>query len=356
VPSGHDSASNTLAAASNPAPASASVETDVLSDVLRAVRLTGALLFFVEATSPYLAEAPASQLLAPIILPGAQHIVSYHLLMEGSCYCEIAGQPPLRLVAGDVVVIPHGDRYALSSTPGMFGTYPQELVLEWFEQMAARVLPDPFLVREGGGEPEQRRILCGFLGCDTLPFNPILGPLPRLIHVRRSEPDASDRLGHLIAFAAEEVRERRAGREGVLLRISELMFIEVVRRYLAALPARETGWLAALKDPVIGRALASLHQHPAEPWTVDKLAQTAGVSRSGLAERFVALVGQPPMHYLTRWRLQLAAGLLATGRSKISAVALDVGYDSEAAFSRAFKSQVGVSPAAWRQQKAARRA
>jgi AraC-like DNA-binding protein len=352
VPRSHDSASNTLAAASNSALEAAAPQADVLSDVLRAVRLTGALLFFVEASSPYLAEAPVSELLAPIILPGAQHIISYHLMMEGSCYCEIAGQPPLHLSAGDVVVIPHGDRYALSSSPGMFGSYPQDLVLEWFEQMAARVLPDPFVIREGGGEPEHRRVLCGFLGCDTLPFNPVLGPLPRLLHVHRPAPDASDRLGHLIAFAAEEVRERRAGREGVLLRISELMFIEVVRRYLAALPAQETGWLAALRDPVVGRALALLHQHPSEPWTVEKLAQTAGVSRSSLAERFAALVGHPPMQYLTRWRLQLAAGLLATGRSKVSAVALDVGYDSEAAFSRAFKALVGVSPAAWRQRRA----
>lgn len=245
MPRSHDSASNALAAASNPASSAAAGGADVLSDVLRSVRLTGALLFFVEASSPYLAEAPASELLAPIILPGAQHIVSYHLLMEGSCYCEIAGQPPLHLSAGDVVVIPHGDRYALSSSPGMFGAYPQELVLEWFEQMAARVLP----------------------------------------------------------------------------------------------------------DPVIGSALALVHQRPSERWTVEKLAQTAGVSRSGLAERFATLVGQPPMQYLTRWRLQLAAGLLATGRSKISAVALDVGYDSEAAFSRAFKALVGVSPAAWRQQR-----
>jgi AraC-like DNA-binding protein len=194
------------------------------------------------------------------------------------------------------------------------------------------------------------RILCGFLGCDALPFNPVLSPLPRLIHVRRPASEASDRLGHLLAFAAEEVRENRAGREGVLLRISELMFIEVLRRYLLALPAEQTGWLAALRDPVIGRALALLHQLPADPWTVEALAQRTGVSRSGLAERFAALVGQPPMQYLARWRMQLAAGLLASEQAKVSAVALEVGYDSEAAFSRAFKALVGASPAAWRKQ------
>jgi AraC-like DNA-binding protein len=358
----HDSASKTPAAASRPGeltPAgeeavrqqgAAPLGADVLSDVLRAVRLTGALLFFVEASSPYLAEAPASARLAPIILPGARHIVSYHLIMEGSCYCELAGQPALLLSAGDVVVVPHGDAYALSSAPGMLGSYPQELVVEWFEQMAARAMPNPFLVVEGGGEPERRRILCGFLGCDALPFNPVLGPLPRLIHVRRPASDEPDRLSHLIAFAADEVREKRAGREGVLLRISELMFIEVLRRYLLALAPEQTGWLAALRDPVIGRALALLHERPSEPWTVEALAQHAGVSRSGLAERFAALVGQPPMQYLARWRMQLAAGLLAAEQAKVSAVALQVGYDSEAAFSRAFKALVGVTPAAWRKR------
>jgi AraC-like DNA-binding protein len=211
-------------------------------------------------------------------------------------------------------------------------------------------MPNPFLVVEGGGEPERRRILCGFLGCDALPFNPVLGPLPRLIHVRRPATGGPDRLSHLIAFAADEVRENRAGREGVLLRISELMFIEVLRRYLLTLAPDQTGWLAALRDPVIGRALALLHERPSDPWTVEALAQRAGVSRSGLAERFAALVGQPPMQYLARWRMQLAAGLLAAEQAKVSAVALEVGYDSEAAFSRAFKALVGVTPAAWRKR------
>jgi AraC-like DNA-binding protein len=323
----------------------------VLSDVLRAVRLTGALFFFVEASSPYVAQAPSAALLAPVLLPGAQHIVSYHLLMEGSCYCEVAGQPAILLEAGDVVVIPHGDPYALSSSPGMLDTYPEAVVLDWFKQMAARALPDPFIVTEGGGEPEQRRILCGFLGCDALPFNPVLGPLPRLMHVRRPPSEARDRLGHLIAFATEEVRERRVGRAGVLLRISELMFIEVVRRHLCALPPDEKGWLAGLRDPSIGRALALLHERPAQAWTVEDLAKRTGLSRSGLAVRFAELVGHPPMQYLARWRMQLAAGLLAAQGSKVSAVALEVGYDSEAAFSRAFKSLVGVSPATWRKRR-----
>jgi AraC-like DNA-binding protein len=193
-------------------------------------------------------------------------------------------------------------------------------------------------------------VLCGFLGCDALPFNPVLAALPRLLHVRGTAGHGDDRLGHLIEFALAEVAEPRAGRACVLLRISELMFVEVVRRYLASMPAEQTGWLAGLRDPEVGRALAWLHRQPAHGWTVEELGRRSGLSRSTLAERFTALVGQPPMQYLARWRMQIAASLLADDRSKVSSVALEVGYDSEAAFSRAFKSLVGCSPAAWRKR------
>jgi AraC-like DNA-binding protein len=136
----------------------------------------------------------------------------------------------------------------------------------------------------------------------------------------------------------------------VLLRLSELMFVEVVRRHLAALPRPEAGWLAALGDPEVGRALALLHARPGEPWTLDSLGREAGLSRSTLAQRFTDMVGEPPMRYLARWRMQLAARRLADGGAKVQAVALEVGYDSEAAFSRAFKKIVGTSPAGWRKR------
>lgn len=324
---------------------------DVLSDVLRRVRLSASLFFFVQASSPWVAEAPAAALLAPIILPRAQHVVSYHVVLDGSCFCELEGEPALQLHAGDVLVIPHGDRYALSSHPGMLGSYPEHAVLDAYRHLTARSLPDPFNLSEGGGEPEQRRVLCGFLGCDALPFNPVLVHLPRRLVIRRSEGER-DRLGHLIALAAAEARDREAGSECVLLRISELLFIEVVRRHLTTLRAGQKGWLAGLNDPTVGRALALLHERPRERWTVEELAKSAGVSRSLLAGSFTEVVGQPPMAYLARWRMQLAGTLLRESRAKVSAVALEVGYDSEAAFSRAFKSWVGVPPAVWRQQHA----
>jgi AraC-like DNA-binding protein len=180
------------------------------------------------------------------------------------------------------------------------------------------------------------------------PFNPLLATLPPALHVRAASASPGDPLSRLVDFTLAESRERRAGGECVRLRLSELMFVEVVRRHLAAMPAEDTGWLAGLRDPVVGRALLLLHDRPAEAWTLDRLARDAAASRSAHAERFAHLVGEPPMHYLARWRLQLAARLLSDARAKVSSVAAQVGYDSEAAFSRAFKRLVGRSPSTWR--------
>jgi AraC-like DNA-binding protein len=209
----------------------------------------------------------------------------------------------------------------------------------------------PFVVVEGGGGPEQLDLVCGFLGCDAHPFNPLLTALPRLLPLRRASA-GSDPLNRLVDLTIAESEARRAGGECVRLRLSELMFVEVVRRFLAELSPQHTGWLSGLRDPVVGRALALLHDRPGDPWTLERLARHAGLSRSALAERFTHLVGDPPMHYLACWRMQAAARLLADGRAKVSAVALQVGYDSEAAFSRAFKKMTGVSPAAWRRRHA----
>jgi AraC-like DNA-binding protein len=207
-------------------------------------------------------------------------------------------------------------------------------------------------VVEGGGGFPYTQLVCGFLGCDAHPFNPVLAALPRLVHLRR--PAADDGLAHLIDFALAESAQTRSGGRCVLLGLSELMFVEVVRRYLATLPAEQAGWLAGLRDPVVGRALALLHGQPAAAWTLERLARETGTSRSTLADRFAHFVGHPAMQYLARWRMQLAAALLAEGAAKVCAVALDVGYDSEAAFSRAFKRIVGMPPADWRRRRAER--
>jgi AraC-like DNA-binding protein len=318
----------------------------VLSDVLRTVRLTGALFFPMEASSPWVDEVPAASAFARVIIPGAQHVVSYHVVTEGGCWAKVARLPAVRLEAGDILVVPHGDPYVMSSAPGLRSETPADAVLAFFRQMAAGSAPS--LVVEGHGGPDRAAIVCGFLGCDIRPFNPVLESLPALVHLRRPAVVAApDRLDALIEFALAESREGRAGAKCVLLRLSEVLFIEVVRRYLAAAPAAQSGWLAGLRDPVIGHALTLLHEQPAAPWTLERLAGDIGTSRSALAERFTGYVGQPPMRYLTRWRIQLAARMLSDGEAKVSAVASNVGYQSEAAFSRAFKKIVGASPAAW---------
>ena len=324
---------------------------DPLSDVLRAVRLTGAVFFRVDATSPWVVEMPAGAALAPVTLPRAQHVISYHVVTRGACSGGLlTGGEAVRLQEGDVLVFPHGDPYVMSIAPGMRGGPGPADVLAFMHAMATGRLA--FAVAEGGGGPQELGLVCGFLGCDVHPFNPLLAALPRLVHVRDAFA-AGDPLGRLIEFAVAESQEPRAGGECVRLRLSELMFVEVVRRYLAGLPAEQTGWLAGVRDRVVGRALALLHERPAEAWTLDRLARDVGLSRSALAERFTHFVGEPPVQYLTRWRMQVAARLLADGHAKVATVALKVGYDSEAAFSRAFKKAAGEPPAAWRRRHAA---
>lgn len=298
-----------------------------------------------EASSPWLAEAPSASALAPVILTRARHVVSYHLVTSGSCFCRLEGEAPVRLEAGDFVVIPHGQPYVLGTDPGARPGAPLDEVLSPFRWLAKN--RTFCTVREGGGGRERIDVACGFLGCDAEPVNPVLAALPRLIHLRGADAPPGDRLHDLLAFALAEARAKRAGSDCVLLRISELMFVELVRRHVATMPSEAAGWLAGVRDDVVGRALALLHGEPARPWTVASLAKRAGCSRSAMAERFTQLVGEPPIQYLTRWRMQIAARLLAEG-AKVSAVALDVGYDSEAAFSRAFKKAAGSPPSAWR--------
>jgi AraC-like DNA-binding protein len=318
---------------------------DLLSDVLRAVRLTGALFFFMDVARPWEAHVPDGAVVAPVVLPRAQHVVSYHVIARGECWGGLAGERAVPLQAGDVLVLPHGDPYfiATTSTPRAGPDVAQEMA--FLGEMAAGRLP--FCVREGTGE-HRLHLVCGFLGCDLRPFNPLLTTLPRLLHLRRAYGSPHDPLTRLIDFTLDEARDPRIGGDCVRLRLSELLFVEVVRRHLTTLSGTDTGWLAGLRDPTVARALALLHERPAHAWSLASLAKDAGASRSVLADRFADLVGIPPMQYLARWRMQVAARRLAEGDAKVARVAREVGYDSEAAFSRAFKKIAGASPAAWR--------
>jgi len=315
---------------------------DTLSDLLRTVRLTGAVFFDIDAAAPWAAMQPPGPTIAGSVLPGVQHLIPYHAITSGSCFCTVVGEDPIRLEAGDVVAFPHGDAHVMSSAPGI----PAEPDLSLYEKPGFQL---PVTLRIEGQSRERTNLVCGFLGCDVRPFNPLIGALPRVLHVRDRHGPNGGWLSQFIQVALAESRAKRSGGESVLARMSELMFVEAVRRHLETLPADRTGWLAGLRDPHIGRALQLLHARPAFGWTLPALARGASLSRSALAERFAQLLGQPPMQYLAQWRMQVASGSIARG-DKIASVALEVGYDSEAAFSRAFKKLVGRSPSAWREE------
>jgi AraC-like DNA-binding protein len=315
---------------------------DALSDVLRAVRLSGAFFFDVQACAPWCAETPAGKSVVEAMFPGSDHLISYHLIMEGSCWATLEGEAPIKLSAGDIIVLPQGDTHVLATQPGMRKT-PE---MSMYRMPGDGKLPAKISVGDDGGEPTH--FVCGFLGCDSRPYNPLLTALPRVIIIK---DHASGALGTYFRAALAESKGGRMGSSDLLGRISELMFVDVVRRYLETLPPDRTDWLSGLRDQYVGRALMALHADPARNWTLETLSQEAALSRSSFAERFAQFVGHPPMQYLTNWRMQLATNYLRTGNECVAAIANRVGYESEAAFSRAFKKVVGAPPSEWREQR-----
>ncbi len=314
---------------------------DALSDVLRAVRLTGAIFFDVHASGPWVAETPQGKSIVGAMFPGSEHLISYHVITEGQCWASVPGEAPMQLSKGDIIVLPHGDTHVLSSTPGL----RKSPNMEMYRMPSDRRLPISISICMGDDQGQPAHFVCGFLGCDSRPYNPLLAALPRVFRISEQ---AGGSLSAYVQFALAESSEPRMGRQEVLGRLSELMFIDVVRRYLEALPADRTDWLAGLRDPLVGRALSALHRNPARDWTIELLARHVGSSRSTLAERFTQFVGHPPMQYLTNWRMQLATNDLLGGTDNIAVIANRVGYESEAAFSRAFKKVVGEPPSQWR--------
>src|SRR5215469_1724477 len=323
------------------------MSTDALSDVLSAARLSGSVFFDVTAKSPWVAEAPPAAQIADEVTPGAQHAIEYHVVSRGLCWISLigdAGFEPVKLEEGDIAVIPHGDPHVVSSAPGMRAA-PNLDMHRWPEDSNAL----PFALRTGGEGASDTHVICGFFSCDARPFNPLLDALPRFMRLSRdTSPGSHSLLDQFIRFATAETGNKRAGSQSVLNRLSELMFVEVIRMHMDQLASNNTGWLAGLRDPLVGRVLTLLHARPAHAWTLEELASEAAASRSALADRFVQIVGCPPIQYLTQWRMQIAAKRLADPGVKVAAVAHDVGYESEAAFSRAFKKFVGRSPSQWR--------
>jgi AraC-like DNA-binding protein len=316
---------------------------DPLSDVLAEVHLTAALFFLIEASEPWGVEVPETSAYRERVLPGAQHVVSFDAVLEGGGWVEIEGAEPVRFEAGDVLVFAHSPPHRLVSRPGGRAEYDSAATATFLCEMARGRLP--FRTREGGGG-RLTRYVCGQLGCDVRPFNPVLAALPPFLHLRRGA-DGTGLLDRLIELTLAEAATERPGGRTIRLRLAELAFVEVVRSHMAAMAPEATGWLAGLRDPAVSRVLALLHAQPAEAWTLNALAKKVAVSRSVLAERFAHLVGCPPLRYLTRWRMQRAARLLRGG-ARVGEAAGAVGYTSEAAFSRAFRRETGIPPAAWR--------
>jgi AraC-like DNA-binding protein len=336
---------------------------DVLSEVLRVVRLAGAVFLNAEFSAPFAVQSPPSDQLAQAVMPSAESVSLFHILAEGECWFGVEGQPPLKLESGDAIIFPCGDQHTMSSEPGL-KPVPIGRILSIGPGVTQ-------LVHGGGGKKAE--FVCGYLHCDQK-FNPLFSALPTFLCVRTREGSvavepageaqaptgtavplhASMWLNTTIYYLVNEARDRQPGNEGTLARLTELMFVELLRHYMEQLPAGRSGWLAGLRDPQVGKALSVIHAQPAQNWTVEDLAREAGVSRSALADRFTDLIGESPVRYLTGWRMHLARQLLREGELSVGEIALRVGYDSEYAFNRAFKRHVGEPPATWRKGAGAR--
>lgn len=314
---------------------------DVLSDVLRVIRLSGGIRFRTEYLAPWSIETPPPHQLAVLLQAASQRIVSFHIVAEGTCWVELDGCANKQLSKGDIIVFPYGSSHILSDRPGK-PPIPVEDILP----------PQPWSdmpVLKYGGNGALTQLVCGFLLCDELLFNPFLRTLPVLMHIPVFTEPTCPLLETGVRYIIEETLGDRPGSSCLLTRLTELMFVEILRNHMQHISEQPIGWLAALKDSIVGPVLNLLHARPEYNWTVTELAGQVGVSRSTLATRFTQLLGQPPMQYLTQWRLQLAVNLLKSTDAGMAKIATQVGYESEAAFNRVFKRHLGMPPATWRQ-------
>jgi len=313
---------------------------DALSEVLRAVHLTGGVFLHAEFSAPWcIASRLAPEDCAPMLGP-ASHLMLYHYVVEGELHVGVEGHDRFVLNAGEVVLLPRNNLHLLGSdldqTP-----VPSHDIIQPAPQGGL------YSIRHGGGGA-RTRLVCGFLGCDRADDNPVLSALPAALRLDIEEGGAAEWMRSTFQYAAEEVAAGRPGSATVLAKLSELLFVECVRRYAQTLPEDQTGWLAGLRDPYVARALASLHREMTRDWTVEELGREVGLSRSALAERFTHLIGMAPIQYLAKWRMQVAAQHLRNSGASLVEIANTVGYESEAAFSRAFKKAFGTAPATWR--------
>ena len=315
---------------------------DAFSEVLSGVRMKGAMFFSAEFSAPWRLSTPHCRVLASALAPGAPHMMMYHLVVDGSARVSVEGGPDVELSPGDLVVFPHGDPHQLSAGSGT-NLVEGAAVLR---KIATRDLSP----MQAGGGGATTRFVCGYLTLDPLLCGPILESLPPMLTVNVRTDRSGQWLEQSILHLVEECASDRAGSDAMLAKLSEALFVDTLRRYVTGLPDQTTGWLAGARDPVVGKSLALLHRRPRHRWTIAGLATEVGVSRSVLAERFTRYLSDPPMAYLTGWRLRLAAQALTSSSKGVGDIAAAVGYESEAAFNRAFKRAFGVPPARYRRQ------
>jgi AraC-like DNA-binding protein len=313
---------------------------DALSEVLRVVRLEGAVFYNAEYSAPWSFRAPPSRILTPYFAPNGGHVIIFHLLTEGRAQARVEGGKNIQLEAGDIVVFPHGESHIMEN-----GLNP---VTVDNEKELLRIMSQGLKLATNEGRGELTKFVCGYLSCHPRLSNVFLSALPGIFKVNIRDGSTGRWLEDSLRFSVMKADASDSGGTLVLSKLSEVLFIETLRRYIASLPQNQTGWLAGSRDPEIGKALALIHNRPAHDWTIAELAKHVGLSRSVLAERFREFIGQPPMSYLTFWRLQLGAELLLTTSYGVAQIALEVGYESEAAFNRAFKKQFEVPPARYR--------
>jgi AraC-like DNA-binding protein len=315
---------------------------DVLSEVLRVVRLEGALFFNGEFSAPWCVSQSRSSEIVPYLSPGAGHLIMYHLLTEGRAYAALPDGRREELIAGDIIVFPHGDAHLLGNgSPAN----PVDSVSTF-----GRNLTEGLKVARFGGGGEITRFVCGYMACEPRMSEFFLAGLPPMIKVHVVKEPSGQWLEDSIRFSVGAADGSDAGSGLVLAKLSEVLFVETLRRYINALPPDQIGWLAGARDPVIGQALALLHKEPAHAWTISDLARRVGLSRTRLAERFRHFLGESPMAYLGKWRLRVGAEILESTEDSVAEVAAAVGYASESAFNRAFRREFDCPPAQFRRK------
>jgi AraC-like DNA-binding protein len=314
---------------------------DALSEVLKAVKLDSAFFFNAEFSAPWCFQSPNSCKLAPYINQSSGHVIVYHLLIEGRAYGRL-GDERLEILPGDVLIFPHGDSHTVESGASRHTVNGEGELQRIFSQGLK-------LTRLGGGGGVAR-FVCGYMVCERSLSQIFLAGLPAMFKVNIREDDSGRWLENSIRYSIADPKASGAGAEAVLARLCETLFIETLRRYMTLLPAGQTGWLAGARDAEVGRVLALMHQQPSAPWTIATLAREVGISRAVLAARFRQYLGEPPLAYLTRWRLQLGAQMLSSTSQSVAQIASKVGYDSEPAFNRAFKRSFGNPPARYRNE------